>query len=413
MKCTVLTVGTEILFGSIVNTNAVFISQELQNIGVDVMYHMSCGDNPVRFKEMLAHAYEDCDLIITTGGLGPTQDDLTKENIAEFFGEKLVTVEEERRKIIDWFAQTGRTATENNFKQAVFPEHSVRFPNPMGTAPGFMIRKNGKMLVSLPGPPVEMRPMFTDHVRPILAEMCDSRLYYKTLRFMDIGESDLETRLISLIDGQTDPTLATYATPFECSLRIASKRPTIEEAEQAVNEMTERVRAIVGSYIYSEDGSMINEVVLKYLLEHGISLSCAESVTGGQFAKTVTDMPRISGIFDRGIVSYTNLAKEEELGVSHATLEKYGAVSEQTAGEMAAGLYRISGSDICVSVTGIAGPDGGSEEIPVGTFFVGVCFRGKLSVKRHFVNRRTRANIRDGAVQHMFRDIYKTLIEFN
>jgi len=410
MKCTILTVGTEILFGSIVNTNAVFLSQELQNIGVDVMYHMTCGDNPKRLKEMLAHAYEDCDLIITTGGLGPTQDDLTKENIAEFFGEKLVMVEEERQKIIDWFNTSHRPATENNFKQAVFPEHCTRLPNPMGTAPGFMINKEGRMLISLPGPPVEMRPMFTNYVKPMLEKLCDSRLYYKTLRFIDIGESDLETRLLPLIDGQTDPTLATYASPFECSLRIASKRPTLEEAVKAVDDMTEKVREIVGSYIYSEDGSTIDTVVLRYLLEHEISLSSAESITGGQFAKTVTDMAGISAVFNRGIVTYTNQAKEEELGVSHDTLETYGAVSEQTAREMVEGLYRVTGSDVCVSVTGIAGPDGGTEETPVGTFFVGVCYKGDCSVKKHFVNRRTRANIRDGAVQHMFRDIYKVLL---
>ncbi len=409
MKCTILTVGTEILFGSIVNTNAVFLSQELQNIGVDVMYHMTCGDNPKRLKEMLAHAYEDCDLIITTGGLGPTQDDLTKENIAEFFGEKLVMNEVEKQRIIDWFAQTGRPCTENNYKQAVFPEHCTILPNPMGTAPGFMISKEGRILASLPGPPVEMRPMFTQYVKPVLAGMCDSRLYYKSLRFIDIGESYLETKLLPLIDGQTDPTLATYATPFECSLRIASKRATLEEAQKAVDDMAEKVRAIVGENIYSEDGSTIDQVVLKLLLSRKISLSSAESITGGQFAKTVTDMAGISEIFDRGIVTYSNRAKMEELGVSAETLDRYGAVSEQTAGEMAEGLYRVTGSDVCVSVTGIAGPDGGTAETPVGTFFVGVCYKGKVSVKKHFVNRRTRANIRDGAVQFMFRDIYKVL----
>lgn len=410
MRCTILTIGTEILFGTINNTNAAFLSRALQDIGVDVMYHMSCGDNPKRLRGLIEHAYSDCDLVITTGGLGPTQDDVTKEIAAEYFGERLVEVPEEREKIVKWFAASGRTPTENNFRQALFPEqHCMMLPNPMGTACGFVINKDGKMLIALPGPPVEMRPMFSEHVEPLLLSLNDFKLYYRLIRTFDIGESELETRLLSLIEGQSDPTLATYATPFEAYLRIASKRPTREEAIAAVDEMTGKVRAIVGEHIYSEDGSGMDKVVLRELIERGLKISSAESMTGGQFAKVLTDIPGASAAFDRSLVTYSERAKMQELGVSPETLEKYGAVSEETAREMAEGLYRASGSDICISVTGIAGPDGGTDETPVGTFFVGIRYEGGCRVHRHYISRKSRANIRNGAVHYMFRNIYKTI----
>jgi len=414
MKCTVLTVGTEILFGSIVNTNAVFISQELQNIGVDVMYHMTCGDNPKRLKEMLAHAYEDCDLVITTGGLGPTQDDLTKEMISEFFGERLIPYPEEIERIENWFKRSKRPFTENNIKQGYFPKGNCRIlPNSMGTAPGFMISKAGRIIICLPGPPVEMKPMFNDYVKPILTDMSSSKLFYKSLRFIDIGESKLETDLLPLIDNQTDPTLATYATPFECSLRIASKRSTLEEAEAAVEEMCGRVKAIVGQYLYSEDGTTMPDLVLKTLMERKITLSCAESITGGMFAKRITDMPGISSVFNRGIVTYTNEAKMQELGVKEETLQKYTEYSHQCAYEMADGLHNVSGSDICISVTGIAGPDGGTEENPAGTYYIGIWYNGECKTYKHFEKRVRRDNVRNSAMEMMFRHIYKTINGIN
>jgi len=410
MKCTILTVGTEILFGSIVNTNAVFLSKKLNELGIDVMYHMTVGDNTGRLKEVLAHAYEDCDLIITTGGLGPTQDDLTKETIAEFFGVRNLRNDEELRKLSEWFASAGRVMAENNKKQANFPEGAVILNNPNGTAPGFYLEKDGRCIACLPGPPFEMQPMFTNELAPILSTHSDGYLYYRMVRTSGIGESDLETALLPLIDGQTDPTFATYASKHECSLRVASKRQTRGEAEAAVEEAMKEVRRLVGKYIYSEDGEEISHVVLRTLLEKNMSLSCCESVTGGLFAKTVTDMPGISAIFDRGIVTYSNRAKQEELGVDPATIEKYGPVSEQTAYEMAEGLYKVTGSDVCVSVTGLAGPDGDGSDTPVGTVYIGVCFRGETKVFYHFFRRNNREFVRTGAVSWMFRDIYSILL---
>lgn len=409
MKCTILTVGTEILFGSIVNTNAVFLSKKLNELGIDVMYHMTVGDNTGRLREVLAHAYEDCDLIITTGGLGPTQDDLTKETIAEFFGVRNLRNDEELRKLSDWFKAAGRVMAENNKKQANFPEGAVILNNPNGTAPGFYLEKDGRCIACLPGPPFEMQPMFTNELAPILSAHSDGYLYYKMIRTSGIGESDLETKLLPLIDGQTDPTFATYASKHECSLRVASKRRTREEAEAAVEAAMTEVRKLVGEYIYSEDGEDISQVVLKKLMAEGMSLSSCESITGGLFAKTVTDMPGVSAIFDRSIVTYSNRAKMEELGVKAETIERFGPVSEETAFEMAQGLYKVTGSDVCVSVTGLAGPQGDGSDKPVGQVYIGVCYKGNTKVFDHFFRRNNREFIRTGAVSWMFRDIYSII----
>lgn len=410
MKCTIMSVGTEILFGSIVNTNTVYLSQQMIEMGIDVMYHMTVGDNPLRLKEMIRHAYADCDLIITTGGLGPTQDDLTKEMIAEAFDEKIVTFPDQREILENHFKKYNRPMTDNNLKQANFPESATIFPNANGTAPGFALEKNGKLIVSMPGPPKEMAPMFRQQVRPFLEKFSDSVLFYKTLRVFELGESMLETRLLDLINGQTDPTLATYAKDHESTLRIASKRKTRAEAEAAVQEMLLRVRERIGPYIYSEDDEDLSDIVIRHLLREGISLSVAESCTGGSFAKAVTDIPGVSAIFDRGIVTYSNRAKIQELGVKPETLETYGAVSDQTAREMAEGLHKASGSDLCLSITGIAGPEGGSPEKPVGLIYIGLWFRGELRSFRYQLRNSNRMYIRSNAVMHMFLVLYKTLL---
>ena len=391
MKTAILTVGTEILFGQIVNTNAAFLSQELQNMGFDVMYHYSVGDNPGRLKELIAFAFHDCDLILTTGGLGPTQDDLTKEVIAEAMGDKIVENKECMEALLENYRKAGRTMTPNNLKQAYMPSRAKVLPNDGGTAPGFALKKDGKMIISMPGPPREMKRMFELQVRPILASMQDSVIFYRILRTFGIGESKMETVLLPLIDGQTDPTIATYAKEGECSLRIASKRKTKEEAQEAVDRMIEDVNKLIGEYIYSYDDEDLVDVVGKLLLEKHITISCAESCTGGLFAAALTDIPGISEVFERGIVTYTNRAKIEELGVKAETLEKYSAVSPETACEMAAGLAEKTGSDICISVTGIAGPGGGTAEKPVGLAYIGIAYKGQVKTvesKYRNVNRK-------------------------
>ena len=413
MKCTILTVGTEILFGSITNTNAVYLSRELQSLGVDVMYHMTVGDNPARLKEMLAYAYHDCDLVITTGGLGPTQDDLTKEMIAEYFGETIIQFPDQLKILEERMSGSGRAMTPNNLKQADFPEHAQILENPNGTAPGFWLEKNGKIIASMPGPPSEMQPMFENQLKPRLLAFDNKVLYYRNIRTNGIGESQLETEIMDLVDGQTDPTLATYAANFETTLRIASKRETLEEAQKAVDEMLEKVRERIGEYIYSEDGEDLSRVVFGMLKERGMTVSAAESCTGGLFAKMMTDIPGSSAVLDRSLVTYMERAKIAELGVLEDSLEKYSAVSEIVAQEMAEGLRRASGSDICISVTGYAGPDGGTEDNPVGSFYIGLWYKGRCKAYRYQTRRPSRERTRQYAAIQMFKLIYDVLMGRN
>ncbi len=385
MKTAILTVGTEILFGQIVNTNAAYISEQLQNLGMDVLYHYSVGDNPKRLKKMLDVAYEDCDMVITTGGLGPTQDDITKEIITEYFGEELVEFPEETEKIKNHFEKAKYKWSDNNLKQAFFPLNAIVLTNSAGTAPGFLLEKNGKVVVALPGPPNEMKSIFNAHVVPYLEKKRDGVIYYRIIRTRNLGESTLETMLLPLIDGQTDPTIATYAKEGECSLRITSKRSTYAEAERACLEMIEKVKGIIGDYIYSENNENLIDIVGRLLIEKNISISCCESCTGGLFAKMFTDVPGISKVFDRGIVTYSYRAKEEELYVKPETLKKYTAESEEVAVEMAEGLKKKTGSDICISITGVAGPDDLSPDKPAGLAYIGISYMGKtecVEVKR-------------------------------
>lgn len=409
MKTALLTVGTEILFGQIVNTNAAFLSQELNNLGYDVMYHYSVGDNPKRLEDLIHFAFHDCDMVITTGGLGPTQDDLTKEVIAKAMGDEIVQNEQCLKDLLGKYEEMGRHMSENNLKQANMPSKAIPLPNDQGTAPGFWLEKDGKIIIAMPGPPREMTNMFKKQVKPRLEKMQDSVIYYKILRAFDLGESKMETVLLPLINGQTDPTIATYAKEGECSLRIASKRATLEEAKEAVSHMEAKVLDIIGNFVYSCDDEELIDVVGKMLIEKNISVSCAESCTGGLFAGALTDIPGISSIFDRGIVTYSNRAKIEELGVKAETLDKFGAVSEETACEMAAGLQKKTGSDLCISVTGIAGPGGGTEEKPVGLVYIGIAYEGKVTaVKSQYRDVSRRWN-RDYAVLNMLWQIYKRI----
>ncbi|MBQ8590217.1 MAG: competence/damage-inducible protein A [Firmicutes bacterium] len=380
MKCAIVAVGTELLFGHTVNTDAVFLSQQLNLMGIDVLYHYTVGDNPGRLSEILKLALSDCDLVITTGGTGPTQDDLTKEVICEVMGDALVEDSHSMERLIRHFERRQRPMTENNLKQAMMPSKAVVFDNDNGTAPGFALESNGKIVICLPGPPNELNPMFEDSVKPWLMNRSSEALYYRTIRTFGIGESMLETKLLPLIDGQTDPTLATYAKMGEATLRIASKRSTEEEARKAVEDMIKRVYEYVGDYIYSTDDESLPELVGRKLIEKNLTMSTAESCTGGMIAARMTDISGISAVFERGIVTYSNGAKMDELGVSGETLERYGAVSPQTAEEMVRGLQKKTGSRVCVSVTGIAGPGGGTPEKPVGLIYVGVMLDERMEV---------------------------------
>ena len=411
MKAAILSVGTELLFGQITNTNSAFLSRHLNMLGFDVLYHYTVGDNPARLEEILKLAYRDCDLVITTGGLGPTQDDLTKEVVAQVFHDYLVTSVESLSWLEDYFRRNNRVMTDNNRKQANLPSRAILFHNDAGTAPGFALEEDNRIVICLPGPPREMSRMFLQKALPYLETKTDGIIYHKSIRTFGIGESQLETTLLELIDSQTDPTLATYAKEGECSLRIASKRKTLREAEEAVAEMIEKIKPLIGEFIYSTEDEELVEVVGRLLMEKEVSVSCAESCTGGLFAGALTSIPGISKVFDRGLVTYSNRSKMEELGVSPETLEEFGAVSRETALEMARGLKEATGSRLCVSITGIAGPDGGSETKPVGLSYVGTVLDGQESVteiRSRNVNRNWNRNYSVLAMLHV---VYKLLLD--
>ena len=386
MNASILCVGTELLFGQIVNTNATWLSSRLQDLGISVMYHFTVGDNPQRLEKMLIRALEETDIVITSGGLGPTQDDLTKEVIAKAMGLDLIIHEPTLEQIEGFFRKIGREMTDNNRKQAFIPRGSSILRNEAGTAPGFAIERDGKLIVSLPGPPGELMPMFDNSAVPILERKSEGAIYYRLLRFYGIGESSLETKLRPLIDGQTDPTLATYAKEGECSLRIASMRPTKGEAEKAVSEMQKKVEELAGEYIYSDEDEDLADVVIEGLRSRRLKIAAGESCTGGMFISALIDRPGASEIVDRGFVAYSNESKIEELWVPEKTLRDFGAVSAETAMAMAKGALKRSSADIAVAVTGVAGPDGGTDEKPVGLAWIAVAWRDE-AVAHRFMGR--------------------------
>lgn len=367
----ILCIGTEILMGDIVNTNAAYIAKELAVLGINTYHQSVVGDNPGRLKEALDLAFSRADIVITTGGLGPTYDDLSKETIAGWFGRKLVLHQPSLDALIRFHEKSGRVMTDNNRKQAYMPEGSVIFDNPNGTAPGCAIEQDGKIAIMLPGPPSEMKPMFDNHAAPYLMKLSGETLVSHTLHFYGIGESALEDRLHALMEESKNPTVAPYAKTGEVQLRVTAKAKTKETAEELIKPMIERLQTEVGEFIYGIDIGNLQTAAVKLLLEKGLQTAAAESCTGGYVAKRLTDVSGSSAVFQYGFVTYSNEAKMKMLGVSPETLEKYSAVSPETAAEMAAGARRVSGADIAVAVTGNAGP-APSEGKAVGEVYIAV-----------------------------------------
>lgn len=391
MKCEIVAVGTELLLGNIVNTNAQYLSQKLADLGIDVYYHVAVGDNLKRLSDTIKEGLLRSDLIITSGGLGPTVDDLTKEGVADALGLRLLPDGASIRKIEAMFKAMGRTMTENNIKQGYIPEGAEILENDNGTAPGVLIEKDGKTVIMLPGPPKELYPMFEDKVLPYLRTKTASTIRSRMLRVIGVGESAAEDMLKDIFREQTNPTIAPYAKEGEVHLRITAKADSAEEAGRMLDKMESSVRDILGENIYGYDEETLEEVVVKLLQERKLTLSLAESCTGGLVANRLTDVPGASENLMCGVVSYSNASKMKLLGVKEETLREYGAVSSQTAEQMAEGVRRILNTDIGVSVTGIAGPGGGSMEKPVGLCYIGIAFGDGTEVhKLNFTGNRKR-----------------------
>ena len=382
MNAEILAVGTELLMGQISNTNAQYISARLPDVGVGVYYHSVVGDNTNRVKESLLLALSRSDVVIMTGGLGPTQDDLTKETVASTMNRKLVLDQESLDKMTLFFSRSNRNMTANNYKQALLPENSIIIRNKNGTAPGCIIEQGNKIVIMLPGPPSEMKPMFEDTVIPYFIEKSDHILVSKFLRVFGIGESLMEDKILDLVDKQTNPTIATYAKDGEVTLRITAIYPKNGEHIDIIAPMESEIRSRLGDSIYSSENKNIEEVAAELLLVNNTSISIAESCTGGLISAKLTDIPGISKVFDRGIVTYSNKSKIENLSVKPETIDKFGAVSAETACEMANGIRKVSGTDIGVAITGIAGPEGGTDEKPVGLVYIAIADKNGGRIQR-------------------------------
>lgn len=395
MNFEIISIGTEILLGQIVNTNARDISRLLSELGMNVYYTTVVGDNPKRLKEALEVACKRADGIITTGGLGPTEDDLSKETIAEFCGLKCVTHKESKRSLIDYFEKQGKYMPQNNLKQADMPEGCIVLKNDFGTAPGAIIESDKATIIMLPGPPSEMKPMLLNEVRPYLEKFADGVIRSKVLHVFGIGESAAEEKVKSLIDNQTNPTIAPYAKTGETEFRVTAKAKNPHEAEALLKPTLDKLYGLLGDYIYAEgEDASLQKTVVSLLCEHKKTVTFAESCTGGLLAKKITDVPGSSECFNCSYVTYSNGQKEKILGVSRRTLDEYGAVSPQTALEMCRGAKNVSGADIAISVTGIAGPGGGTPDKPVGLVYIGICTDSVWESKKLILSG-SRQNVRE------------------
>jgi nicotinamide-nucleotide amidase len=397
MTAEIICVGTELLLGDVVNTNAAHIAKGLASIGVNLYYQLVVGDNPKRLRDAIHLAFARSDLIVMTGGLGPTYDDLTKETVAEYFGREMEMHEPSYKNLLEIFEKfnrgQNRKMTENNIKQAYMPKGAVVFQNQNGTAPGLAVTDGKKTAVLMPGPPREMMPMFDNQVMPYLARDSKKVLVSKNINIYGIGESAVEDMLHDYMLSMENPTIAPYAKTGEMYLRVTASADNVDRAEELLAPVVDKIQSLLGDYIYGIDAQNLETAVVINLKEKGLRVATAESCTGGWVSKLITNVDGSSEVFSCGICAYSNDIKEKILGVRAETLQKYGAVSAQTAAEMAAGVRRISGADIGISVTGIAGPKGGSKEKPVGLVYLGIASAHltdtvKLTLSRGYQNER-------------------------
>lgn len=388
--CELISVGTEILLGDILNTDAQYLSIELAKLGISVIHQSTVGDNRERLLAQLDEAAKRSDIIILSGGLGPTPDDLTKEVCCEFFGKEMFLHEPTVEKIKKYFSSKGIEMAQNNLKQAMLPKDCVIFPNDNGTAPGMAIEKDGVHILVLPGPPRELKPMFQNCAVPYLMQFSDRIIVSHNIRTFGIGESSMAEKVNDLFDAQ-NPTVAPYAKDGEALLRVTAMAKTKEDAESLCEPIIEEIKKRLDTYVYGVDYNCIEEAVVGMLKEHHLKVATAESCTGGLIAKRITDVPGASEVFECGIISYANGIKHKVLGVSEDDLNKYGAVSEPVAKQMAQGALKVSGADIAVSVTGIAGPDSDSTGKPVGLVYIGLADKENVWVREIRTSRRDRS----------------------
>ncbi|WP_449540082.1 competence/damage-inducible protein A [Ferdinandcohnia sp. Marseille-Q9671] len=412
MNAEIIAVGSELLLGQIANTNAQFLSKQLAELGINVYYHTVVGDNSTRLEDAIKISQSRSDLIIFTGGLGPTKDDLTKETIGRLLGRKLTFDSDALQSIEDYFKKTNRHMTENNKKQALVLEGSKVLPNDHGMAPGMGLNVNNITYMLFPGPPKELNPMFLTYGAPYLLQSLGvvERIESRVLRFFGIGESQLETEIEDLIDNQTNPTIAPLASDGEVTLRLTAKHSSLEVANKLLDDTEAQILKRVGSYLYGYNStSLVNELMNK-LKASNYTIACAESLTGGLFAEELTNLSGSSAVVKGGVVCYTNEVKEQVLSVKKTTLETDGAVSSNTAEQLAENVRKLLKSDIGISFTGVAGPTE-SEGKPVGTVYIGISYLDQPTKVYKLNLAGSRQGIRIRTVKYGFYYLLKLLTE--
>ncbi|MDD3184902.1 MAG: competence/damage-inducible protein A [Anaerostipes sp.] len=399
MVAEIICVGTEILLGNIVNTNAAYLSERLAGLGVSVFFETTVGDNPERLQETIELGLERSDILILSGGLGPTKDDLTKEIAAKACGQELVEDKKAKQKLLDYFAGREHKMTENNLKQAMVPEDCTVLYNENGTAPGMVINaQQNKKIILLPGPPSELIPMFHRQVEPILQSYQRGVLYSKVVKIDSVGESLVETKVLDLIDEQSNPTVAPYAKLGEVHLRVTAKADTKENGQELVMPMVDELKKRFPTEIFTiEEDVTLEQVIVEELVKKHYSIATAESCTGGLLAGRIINVAGASDVLNEGYITYSNEAKMKNLGVKEETLAAVGAVSREVAKEMAEGVCKVAHSNVGVGITGLAGPGGETKDKKPGLVYIGVCVNGDTTVNKYQL-RGNRKKIREVAV---------------
>lgn len=406
----IICVGTEILMGNIVNTNAAFLAEQCASLGLTMYHQTVVGDNPVRLMDTVNQAFIRSDIILLSGGLGPTQDDLTKETVAEVFGLPLVEDSRSMELLKEHFKRFNRPMTENNLKQAYVPMGSIVLENKNGTAPGIIVEGDTSTAILLPGPPNELIPMFHEQVLPYLRKRSDRCFYSAMIKIAGTGESAAETRILDLINNQVNPTIATYAKTAEVDIRVTGSGQTEGDAKAVTIPVVEEICSRFGKEVFTlEEQEQLEDVIVRLLKEKNETVSTAESCTGGLLTGRLVNATGASAVFNEGYITYSNESKIKNLGVKAATLNRFGAVSPQTAMEMAFGCAKAASSDFGLSVTGIAGPEGGSAEKPVGLVYIGCAYKDQCEVKELKLSG-SRQKIREVAASHALRLLRETIL---
>ena len=383
MTAEIICVGTEILLGNIVNTNAAYLAEKCAYLGLSNYYQVVVGDNEQRLLETINTAKSRADVIFLIGGLGPTEDDLTKETAAKAFNVELVMDEEAKNNIVTILTNRGIDITNNNFKQALVPKGSIVLYNKNGTAPGIIMEEAGKVVIMLPGPPNEFVPMVDDQVVPyFLKKGTNDVIYSRVVKLVGVGESKVAEEISDLI-AMTNPTVATYAKTGEVHIRVTASAANDDEAKALVKPVVKKLKAMYPDNVYSTNADdTLERAVVELLSKNGLSITAAESCTGGLVCGKIVNVAGASEVFRGGYITYSNKQKRNVIGVKKSTLEKYGAVSEQVAAEMAKGVLEVSKADVAISTTGIAGPGGGTPEKPVGLVYIGCAVKNKVYVEK-------------------------------